>query len=267
LRRKTFFVERKIPRNSPELRFGQNLIFCEKLRTREQMQTRYLKTEGFSLIPPLALAGGLALAASWALIFVYAPKESTLGLPQKIFYLHMPLAWWALCGFFLTFAASLVYLRTEKDFWDSLAGACAEVSLVFAVLSIISGSIWARASWGVWWTWDARLTTALVMCFVYSGYLVVRSLDIALRRKAKICAVIGVAAFLDVPLVFLSARLWSYIHPPSISLEAEMKLTLTACIVSFAILWAALVGLRLQAALDERRLEILLALKLYGGGH
>ncbi|MDR0828301.1 MAG: cytochrome c biogenesis protein [Desulfovibrio sp.] len=220
----------------------------------------------FSLIPALALAAGLALTLSWTMIFVYAPRESSLGLPQKIFYMHMPLAWWAFCGFFVTFAASLAYLRSGKDHWDALAGAAGEVSLLLIALSIASGSIWAKASWGVWWTWDARLTTALVMCFVYAGYLIVRRLDIAPRRKAKISAVIGIAAFLDVPLVFLSARLWSYIHPPSISLEPEMKMTLTVCLVSFAFLWATLIGLRLKLELDERLLETMLADRLFGKG-
>ncbi|MDR1946298.1 MAG: cytochrome c biogenesis protein [Desulfovibrio sp.] len=216
----------------------------------------------FRLIPPAALFAGLALALCWGLVFEYAPKESTLGLPQKIFYLHLPLAWWALTGFFLTFVAGAAYLCTGREHWDAAGAACAEVSLVFAFLAVISGSIWARASWGVWWTWDARLTTALIMCFVYAGYLILRRPDMPPARRARISAVLGIAAFLDVPLVFFSARLWSYIHPPSISLEPEMKMTLAACLVAFAPLWLCLTALRMKIDLDGRRLDALQAARL-----
>ncbi|MDR2124139.1 MAG: cytochrome c biogenesis protein CcsA [Desulfovibrio sp.] len=216
----------------------------------------------FRIIPPAAVSAGLALALCWALIFVYAPRESTLGLPQKIFYLHLPLAWWALSGFFLTFVAGIVYLRTGKEQWDAAAAASAEVSLVFACSAVLSGSIWARASWGIWWTWDARLTTALIMCFVYSGYLILRSMDMPPARRGRICAVFGIVAFLDVPLVFCSAWLWSYIHPPSISLEPEMKLTLAVCLAAFAPLWLCLTALRMKLDLDGRRLDALQAERL-----
>lgn len=205
--------------------------------------------------PWLALSGGLALAACQWLIFVYAPVESTMGLPQKIFYLHLPLAWWGLFSFVIVFLSGIAYIYSRKPYWDALAGSCAEIGLVLAVLSVVSGSIWARHSWGLWWTWDARLTTALVMCFIYAGYLIIRGLDMQPGRKALICAVIGIVAFLDVPLVFMSARLWSYIHPPSISLEPEMKQTLTACLVSFGLLWAGLTLFRYKLAMDEEHLD------------
>jgi heme exporter protein C len=216
----------------------------------------------FRLIAPAALPAGLALALCWVLIFVYAPRESTLGLSQKIFYLHLPLAWWALSGFFLTFVAGIAYLRTGREWWDAAAAASAEVSLVFACSAVLSGSIWAKAAWGVWWTWDARLTTALIMCFVYAGYLVLRGLDMPPARRARVGAVFGIVAFLDVPLVFFSARLWSYMHPPSISLEAEMKLTLAVCLAAFAPLWFCMAALRMKLDLDGRRFDALRAERL-----
>jgi len=202
-----------------------------------------------------ALFGGLALGACQWLIFAYAPVEATMGLPQKIFYLHLPLAWWGLISFFVVFASSIAYVCTRRPHWDALAGSAAEIGLVMAVLSLVSGSIWARHSWGVWWTWDARLTTTLVMCFIYAGYLIIRGMDMQPGRKALIAAVVGIAAFLDVPLVFLSARLWSYIHPSSITLEPEMKLTVIACVASFALLWAGLLLFRFRLALDEQSLD------------
>lgn len=211
----------------------------------------------YALIPWLALAGGLALAACQWLIFVYAPIESTMRLPQKIFYLHLPLAWWGLLSFFIVFAASIAYLRTRNFLWDALAGAAAEVGVVLAALALITGSIWGKPAWGVWWTWDARLTTTLVMCFVYAGYLIIRTMDIQPGRRSQIAAVVGIAAFLDVPLVFFSARLWSYIHPPSISLEPEMKVTVIACILAFALVWIGLLAFRWKLACDEQRLAML----------
>jgi heme exporter protein C len=206
------------------------------------------------------LAGGIALAACQWLIFARTPLEAAMGISQKIFYLHMPAACWGLCSFFLVFAAGILYLKTRNALWDTLALAAAEVGLLLTVLALASGMIWAKTAWGVWWTWDARLSTTLVMCFVYAGYLMIRTMDLPTERRALICAAVGIIAFLDVPLVFFSARLWSYIHPKSISLAPEMKTALLACIASFALLWAGLILLRWRLAEDERRLEAALRL-------
>lgn len=220
-----------------------------------------------ALAPVLAMAGGFLLAFTLWLILVYAPIETQMRLPQKIFYLHMPLAWWGLLSFFLVFVASCAYLVTRKEAWDILAGAAAEVGLVLAVLALATGSIWGKPSWGIWWTWDARLTTTLVMCFVYAGYLILRGLDMQPRRRSRLAAVVGIVAFLDVPLVFVSARLWSYIHPPSISLEPEMKLTLVVSIASFALFWAGLLAFRYRLARDERTMDLLAAERLMRREH
>ena len=211
----------------------------------------------FSLAPYAALAGGLGLACCQWLIFVYAPEESTMGVVQKIFYLHLPLAWWGLISFFVTFAASIAFLKTKNPRWDALAASAAEIGLLLASLALIAGMLWAKPAWGRWWTWDARLTTTLIMCFVYAGYLLVRGMDMPPERRSLAAAVIGIAAFLDVPLVYFSARLWSYIHPKSIGLEPEMKVALFASVACFSLLWAGLLGLRWRLAMDERRLEAL----------
>lgn len=215
--------------------------------------------------PLFAVAGGLCLAFTLWLMLVYAPIESQMRLPQKIFYLHMPLAWWGLISFFLVFVASIVYLLSRKESWDILAGAAAEVGLVLAALALITGAIWGKPAWGVWWTWDARLTTTLVMCFVYAGYLILRGLDMQPARRSRLAAVVGIVAFLDVPLVFFSARLWSYIHPPSISLEPEMKLTVIASIASFALFWLGLLAFRYRLARDERNVDLLASERLMRG--
>ena len=138
-------------------------------------------------------------------------------------------------------------------------------AVLLAGLALVTGMIWARRSWGVWWTWDPRLTTTLVMWFIYAGYLVLRGLDLPPQRKRMICAVVGVVAFLDVPLVFLSARLWRSIHPAVFAskgggLEPEMKLTAIACVAAMGLFWAGLVWLRtrqlgLRDRMDSLRLQ------------
>jgi heme exporter protein C len=210
-----------------------------------------------------ALLAAPALALCQWLVFVYAPVERSMGFAQKIFYLHLPLAWWGLASFFVVFAASIAYLRSRRLCWDHLARAGAEVGLMLATLALISGSIWARHSWGVWWTWDPRLTTTLIMCFVYAAYLALRGLELPPQRKRAICAVVGIAAFLDVPLVFVSARLWRSIHPAVFAsegggLEPEMRLTALACVMSFGLLWLAFTALRVRQLAAAERIEHLL---------
>ncbi len=212
------------------------------------------------LISVLAALGAVGMAISQWFIFEYAPIEAHMGLVQKIFYIHLPLAWWAFMSFFVVFVASIAYLKTRKSSWDALAKAAAEVGVLCSGLAIVTGSIWARHSWGVWWTWDPRLTTALIMWFVYTGYLVLRGLDMPAGRNANIRAVVGIVAFVDVPLVFLSARLWRSIHPAVFAsqgggLDDAMKTTLFVCLGTFALLWAALVLFRKGQLEQEARLE------------
>jgi heme exporter protein C len=197
----------------------------------------------------LPLSGSLSLACCQYLIYFYAPAEAAMGPVQKIFYIHLPLAWWALFSFFLVFLGSIAYLLKRAPGADRFCAAAAETGVLLSGLALLTGMIWARKSWGVWWTWDPRLTTTLVMWFIYAGYLVLRGLNLPARRKSLVCAVVGVVAFLDVPLVFVSARIWRSIHPAVLGaqgggLEPEMKLTLAACVVAFGLFWAGLVWLR-----------------------
>lgn len=208
-----------------------------------------------ALAPYAALFGGLCMAACQWLVFVYAPVEASMGIVQKIFYLHLPLAWWGLLSFFITFIASIAYIKTRNPRWDCLAASTAEVGLLLAALALAAGMFWAKPAWGRWWTWDPRLTTTLILCFVYAAYLIVRRMDLAPERRSLVAAAIGIAAFLDVPLVYFSARLWNGIHPPSIGLEPEMKTAVIASVACFSLLWLGLVGLRWRLALDEHRLE------------
>ncbi len=212
------------------------------------------------LLPILALLSAVAMAISQWFIYVYAPVEAHMGLVQKVFYIHLPLAWWSFVSFFVVFVASIAYLKTKSARWDALAKAAAEVGVVCAGLAIMTGSIWARHSWGVWWTWDPRLTTSLIMWFVYTGYLVLRGLDMPPARNANIRAVVGIVAFVDVPLVFLSARLWRSIHPAVFAsqgggLDEAMKHTLFICLATFGLLWATLVFFRKKQLEQKAQVE------------
>ncbi|MDR1857662.1 MAG: cytochrome c biogenesis protein [Desulfovibrio sp.] len=210
----------------------------------------------------LAAAGGLALAASQWLVFRHAPVEATMGLTQKIFYIHLPLAWWALASFLVVFAGSILFLLRRNPATDAWCRAACEIGVLLSGLALLTGMLWGRQAWGVWWTWDPRLTTTLVMWFVYAGYLVLRGLDMPAPRKRVACAVLGIAAFCDVPLVFLSARLWRSIHPAVFAskgggLEPEMKLAVIACTLSMGLLWAGLLALRTGQIAQEERIETL----------
>lgn len=220
----------------------------------------------------LALAGGIGLAFCQWLIYAWTPVEAMLGPIQKIFYMHLPLALWAMASFFIVFLASIFWLWKRKPLFDWLSAAAAELGVLFCGLSLITGMIWAKRSWGVWWTWDPRLTTALVMWFIYAGYLVARQMDLPSGRKQHVCAVIGIVAFLDVPLVFLSARIFRSIHPAVFmskggGLEPEMKFTLALCLIFLGLLWSALLLARTKQLFQEARAARIKQSILLGADH
>ncbi|SHN49204.1 cytochrome c biogenesis protein [Desulfovibrio litoralis] len=217
-------------------------------------------------IPLLAVLGGLGFSLCQWLIFIYAPVETQMGITQKIFYFHLPFAWWSFISFFVAFVSGILYLYSKNFFWDNLGVAAVEVGVVFCSLALITGSIWARHSWNTWWTWDPRLTTSLVLWFIYVGYLIIRGLEMSKARLATISAVLSIIAFLDVPLVFFSARLWRTVHPAVFGnqnggLEPEMKLTVFICLFAFMFFWLALVLIRqrqktLETYLNDKAVQI-----------
>jgi heme exporter protein C len=196
-----------------------------------------------------ALAFAAASILAQYLIWFHAPVEQSMGVVQKIFYTHMPLAWWSTVSFFVNFVASILYLAKRRDAYSRLAGAAAELGVLFSGLALITGMCWARPIWNVWWTWDPRLTTTLVMWFVYAAYLLLRASDVGGQRQDTVLAVLGVVAFLDVPLVFISARYWRSIHPSVLGsqgggMEPEMWLAVLANLVAMGLFWLALLAFR-----------------------
>jgi heme exporter protein C len=189
--------------------------------------------------------GFILMIAALYLVFVYVPTEKNTGIIQRIFYFHVPVAWVSFLAFFVTFIFSILYLWKRVLKWDAIACASAEAGVIFTTLVLITGPIWAKPVWGIWWTWDARLTTSLVLWLIYIAYLLVRRLATEPARGARYSAVIGVVAFIDVPIVFLTVNLWRTQHPTTIIFEGgltpPMLMTLLVCLAAFTVLYILLI--------------------------
>ena len=147
------------------------------------------------------------------LIFLSVPTDKNLGISQRIFYFHVPLAWSGFLCFFVVLIGSIGYLWKKSSPWDRLAHSAAEIGVLFITLMLMSGVLWAKPVWGVWWTWDPRLTTSLILWLIYVAYLMLRSYSSTRQQGAKYAALLGIAGFIDVPIVYLSIYWWRTVHP------------------------------------------------------
>jgi heme exporter protein C len=159
-----------------------------------------------------AVAVLLVIAAAYAAFFI-APEERTMGVIQRIFYFHAATAWAGETTFFICFIANLLYVWKRQPKYDWLGVTCAEVGLACITVVLITGPIWARPVWGIWWTWDARLTSTFVLWLLYVSYLLLRSLIEEPDRRALLSSLFGIFAFIDVPIVFGAIRWWRTQHP------------------------------------------------------
>jgi len=155
----------------------------------------------------------IALMASLYLIFIVVPTDVNLGVSQRIFYIHVPLAVLSLIPPLIVFTTSAMYLSSKASKWDRIAHSSVEVGLLFTTLALITGSIWARPTWGVWWTWDPVLTTFLMLWLVYLGYLLIRSYSTDPDRRARFSAIVGILGSVNALAVYLASELWRTIHP------------------------------------------------------
>lgn len=217
------------------------------------MKERYIFRSGLLGLSFVLLIGALYL------IFLYVPTEEAMGIVQRIFYFHVPVAWVAFLAFFIVFLGSILYLWKRESKWDVLAHSSAEVGVVFTTLVLITGSIWAKPIWGVWWTWEPRLTTALVLWLIYIAYLIVRSFATEESRGARFAAIVGIVGFIDVPIVALAITLWRTQHPGPVIFEGglapPMLLTLLVCIAAFTTLYLLLLIQRVSMRNDEIEIE------------
>lgn len=209
------------------------------------------------MVRALGWLAAIGLGVGLVMAFGVAPRETTQGNVQRIMYVHPPLAWVAYVAFAVVALASVVYLVRRRPAADRLAHASAEVGVIFTGLAVATGSIWGKPTWGTWWTWDARLTSVAILFVMYVGYLLLRGTIDDRDRAARYCAVLGIVAALDMPLVHFSVYWWRTLHqPPSLMKPGGFS-------GSPAILWPLLVNLAaftlLYAYLVAKRARLLRA--------
>ncbi len=221
------------------------------------MGTRIL---GAVTIALLALTAWLGLVAT--------PPDVNQKDAVRLLYLHVPTAWLAMyLSFGITTLASVLYLwrRTRSRFWDMVAGVSAEIGVVFIGLTLLVGSIWGKTTWGVWWTWDARLTSTAVLFVLYLGYLAVRRIPSDPEVRSRRAAIVALAAFVDVPVVHKSVEWWRTLHQPASILDerrlldpqisGSMAWTLLLAVIAFTALYAWLLIHRFRLAWAEQQAE------------
>lgn len=203
----------------------------------------------------------LALVGAQLFGFLASPPDRDMGNLQKIMYVHVPAAWNAFIAFFIVFVASIVYLWRGNPRQDLVAAAAAEAGAILTALTLALGSIWGRPTWGVWWTWDPRLTSTAVLLVIFVGYLALRAFIDDHERRARWCAVVGILGFLNVPVVYLSVRWWRTIHqvqsaPSTVDPVYAWGLRLNAIAFLLALLY--FLRERYRAARMEYEAEVLI---------
>jgi heme exporter protein C len=227
--------------------------------TNEKLAIEYGPALPFWLL--LSAAGSMLVALY--LIFVWVSTEATMGIIQRIFYFHVPAAMVSFWAVFVGGIASIFYLKTKDARYDDLAVSANESVAVFATVNITMGSIWGKRVWGIWWTLDARLTSAFILLLIYVAYLIVRK-AIPVEQRAAICAVICIFGMVDVPLVYMSNRLFRTQHPAPVlaggeksGLAPDMLVTFIVANVAMLMFWWCAIRMRRRLASLERKLDAL----------
>ena len=209
----------------------------------------------------LVISGAMMLVILY-LIFIWVPTERNLGVSQRIFYFHVPIAWVGFLAFFFVLVGSVGYLWKRTPGWDQLAYSAAELGVLFTTLMLVTGVLWAKPVWGVWWTWDPRLTTSLILWLIYVAYLMLRAYSPKGDQGARFAAILGIAGFIDVPLVYLSIVWWRTVHPQALvgpaatgELDSSMRLLLMVSTLTFTLLFAYLLMDRFSLRKSEEEAE------------
>ena len=211
----------------------------------------------------LGWLAGIAITGTTLFALVAVPADANQGDVQRIMYVHVPSAWLAYLAFFVTLVGGVLFLLRGDLRFDRAAAASAEIGLLLTGLTIASGAIWGKATWGKWWDWDPRLTTTAILFVIYAGYLLVRQSIVERRRRARLAAVFGIVGFVNVPIVHFSVLWWRGLHqPPTVlrpgqpTIEPVLLAALLASIVAFTLLYVWLLRKRIELESLRDRAEL-----------
>lgn len=209
----------------------------------------------------LGVIAGILLIVDLYLIFAVAPTDANLGNVQRALYIHVPIAVISLVAFVAVFIGSVLYLRKRTSRWDNMAVAAGEVGFVYVSLALITGVLWAKPVWNVWWTWEPRLTLTLVLWFIYAGYLMVRAFTPNRAKAAVFSAIVGIIGSVDAFIVYFAVQWWRSIHPPQVvgplaesgSLSGTMNAVLMYSFIAFLVftVWLVLERMTTLGTEDE----------------
>jgi heme exporter protein C len=218
------------------------------------------------LLLGIDIAAGLLVLAATLMVFLYAPIEAVMGPVQKVFYFHVATAWLGMMAFISAVVAGVFYLVKKTPIWDQIGLSAIEIGLVFMLITVVTGSIWARPAWNTWWTWDPRLTTVTIMELVYAAYLMLRQGIEDPERRARFGAVYAIVGSISVPLTFFSIRIFRTIHPVvvgsndpgatgSFNMTPAMGLTFGISLAAFTLLFVSLLWHRVRLGMLSDKVE------------
>ena len=211
----------------------------------------------------LLILSAALMVVTLYMVFMWVPTEQNLGVSQRIFYFHVPLGWIGMLSIMVVAVASLMHLITGKQKWDSLAYATAELGVIFASLILVTGAIWAKPVWNVWWTWDAKLTTTLILWFIYVGYLMVKAYAPKGSQGRRYASVVALIGAIDAPIIYMATVWWRTAHPDlnigpladSDSLDSKIALTFLISMITFTVLYILMLTERYSLKLTETALD------------
>ncbi len=214
----------------------------------------------------LHAAAFLAMVVALWMMFAWVPTDINQGVVQRILYIHVPVAWVSMVAIVGVAFASILYLKTKNEKWDRLAVSMAEVGVMFGAIMLISGMVWAKPVWEVWWTGEAKLMTALILFFIYVAYLMFRAYFPPGDQRMRLAAIIAIIGAIDTPIIYYASVLWQEAHPPLVVgpvaqeenlVAAEIGLTLLVSVIAFTLLFFSLMTARIGLARIETEYEVL----------
>jgi heme exporter protein C len=212
----------------------------------------------------LTVLGGASVIGALWMVFFWVPTERTMGIMQRIYYIHIPTAWLGMFAFFIVALCSAGYLILRDDRLDSIAVSAAEVGFVFLSGTLLAGPLWARLAWGTWWVWDARLGFSLLLWLIWVGYFVVRGAADEPEAGKRLAAVVAIVGSLDLPLIHLSVYLFRTVHPEPVILnpegptaDFEIGMTIAASVTAFTLAFFGILLYRYGYERLSRQTEVL----------